>query len=51
MSVWQRLIALVPLLLFPATAPAQIIGTEAEYAVIMDHETGDILWSKTAIRR
>ncbi|MCR9079863.1 MAG: D-alanyl-D-alanine carboxypeptidase [Hyphomonadaceae bacterium] len=46
MSVWQRLIALVPLLLFPATAPAQIIGTEAEYAVIMDHETGDILWSK-----
>lgn len=46
MSVWQRLIALVPVLLFPATAPAQIIGTEAEYAVIMDHETGGILWSK-----
>lgn len=46
MSVWQRLLALAPLLLFPATAPAQIIGTEAEYAVIMDHETGDILWSK-----
>ncbi len=46
MSVWQLLLALAPLLLFPATAPAQIIGTEAEYAVIMDHETGDILWSK-----
>ena len=46
MSVWRRLLALTPLILFSASAPAQIIGTEAEYAVIMDHDTGDILWSK-----
>lgn len=48
MSVWRRLLTLTPLILFPLAAPAQIIGTEAEYAVIMDHESGEILWSKDA---
>lgn len=46
MSNWRRGLALLPLVLLPMTATAQIIGTEAEYAVIMDHDTGDILWSK-----
>lgn len=46
MPIWRRALALVPLVLLPMTATAQIIGTEAEYAVIMDHDTGDILWSK-----
>ena len=46
MSVWRRLLALTPLMLFPVSASAQIIGTEAEYAVIMDHDSGEILWSK-----
>jgi D-alanyl-D-alanine carboxypeptidase (penicillin-binding protein 5/6) len=46
MSAWRRSLALLPLLLFPMSATAQIIGTEAEYAVIMDHESGEILWSK-----
>ncbi len=46
MSVWRRLLALTPLMLFPVSASAQIIGTEAEYAVIMDHDSGKILWSK-----
>lgn len=46
MSVWRRLLALTPLMLFPVSATAQIIGTEAEYAVIMDHDSGEILWSK-----
>ena len=30
----------------PMPVLAQIIDTEADYAVIMDHESGDILWSK-----
>ena len=47
MATWRRTLVLVALMLFPVSAPAQIIGTEAEYAVIMDHETGDILWSKS----
>lgn len=46
MSVWRRVLALTPLILFPMSAPAQIIGTEADYAVIMDHESGEVLWSK-----
>lgn len=46
MSVWRRLLALTPLMLFPVSASAQIIGTDAEYAVIMDHDSGEILWSK-----
>lgn len=46
MSAWRRGLALLPLVLFPISASAQIIGTEADYAVIMDHESGEILWSK-----
>ncbi len=46
MSVWRGLLTLVPLALFPVMSHAQIIDTDAEYAVIMDHETGEILWSK-----
>lgn len=32
--------------LLPFAGRAQIIETDADFAVIMDHETGEILWSK-----
>ena len=37
---------LAVLILLPVFSRAQIIETDAEFAVIMDHETGEILWSK-----
>lgn len=46
MRIWQSAVVLLALALAPISALAQIIDTEADYAVIMDHETGDILWSK-----
>ncbi len=46
MSAWRCILGLSAILMFPMAASAQIIGTEAEYAVIMDHESGEILWSK-----
>ncbi|MEC7288843.1 MAG: D-alanyl-D-alanine carboxypeptidase family protein [Pseudomonadota bacterium] len=46
MSIWRRLLVLSSICLAPLAAQAQIIGTDADYAVIMDHESGEILWSK-----
>ena len=46
MAAWRQLIFGVVLAFAPLAATAQIIDTDAEYAVIMDHETGEILWSK-----
>lgn len=46
MSAWRCILGLSAILMFPMAGSAQIIGTEAEYAVIMDHESGEILWSK-----
>lgn len=46
MAAWRQLIFGVFLAFAPLVATAQIIDTDAEYAVIMDHETGEILWSK-----
>jgi D-alanyl-D-alanine carboxypeptidase (penicillin-binding protein 5/6) len=46
MRMWRSAIVFLVLALVPAPILAQIIDTEADYAVIMDHETGDILWSK-----
>ena len=44
--MWRSAFVFLALALIPAPVLAQIIDTEADYAVIMDHETGEILWSK-----
>ncbi len=44
--MWRSAFVFLALALIPAPVLAQIIDTEADYAVILDHETGDILWSK-----
>ena len=46
MRMWRSAFVFLALALIPAPILAQIIDTEADYAVIMDHETGEILWSK-----
>ena len=46
MSIWQNLALALFALAIPMGATAQIIETDADYAVIMDYDTGDILWSK-----
>ena len=42
----RNLIAGVLVILVLPAAMAQLIDTEAEYAVIMDHESGDVLYAK-----
>ncbi len=45
--IWTKgLAAAVIALVLPALAFAQLIETEAEYAVILDYETGDVLYAK-----
>ncbi|MEL7042819.1 MAG: D-alanyl-D-alanine carboxypeptidase family protein [Pseudomonadota bacterium] len=46
MGSLRRFILLISVFVWPFAASAQIIETDADYAVIMDHETGEILWSK-----
>ena len=46
MQLWRTALILISLLSLPFSALAQILETDAEYAVIMDHESGEILWSK-----
>lgn len=46
MQVWRNFLLALVVLVSPYLAAAQIIETDAEYAVIMDHESGEILWSK-----
>lgn len=46
MSIWRRIILILSITVAPVFAHAQILETEADYAVIMDHETGEILWAK-----
>ncbi|MFN3910415.1 D-alanyl-D-alanine carboxypeptidase family protein [Hyphomonas sp.] len=48
MKFWRGIISAVASMGFIAALPAsaQLIDTPAEYAVIMDHETGQILYSK-----
>ena len=46
MRIWQSAMIGLALTFAPISAAGQIIDTEADYAVIMDHESGDILWSK-----
>ena len=46
MRTWRSIFSLLALFVAAIPASAQILNTDAEYAVIMDHETGEILWSK-----
>ena len=46
MRTWRSIFSLLALFVVAIPASAQILNTDAEYAVIMDHETGEILWSK-----
>lgn len=46
MSIWRSIILILTAVITPLMASAQILETEADYAVIMDHETGEILWAK-----
>ena len=46
MAWTKALIATVIALTLPVLALAQLIETEAEYAVILDYETGDVLYAK-----
>lgn len=46
MAIWRAFILSLALGLGALAGQAQILETDAEYAVIMDHETGEILWSK-----
>lgn len=46
MQIWRNIALGLILAFSPLAVTAQIIETDADYAVIMDHETGEILWSK-----
>ncbi|MEO1662717.1 MAG: D-alanyl-D-alanine carboxypeptidase family protein [Pseudomonadota bacterium] len=46
MRNWRSIISLIALFMWSIPASAQLVTTDADYAVIMDHETGEILWSK-----
>lgn len=46
MQIWRKIALGLILAFSPLVVTAQIIETDADYAVIMDHETGEILWSK-----
>jgi len=47
MHIWRGAIFLLSMLVLPFAATAQILESDADYAVIMDHETGEVLWSKS----
>lgn len=46
MRIWQSAALALTSLLLPFIAAAQILESDADYAVIMDHDSGEILWSK-----
>lgn len=46
MNLVKIICAALMTMAMPVTALAQVIDTEAEYAVIMDYETGNVLYSK-----
>lgn len=46
MQIWRGAIIILSLLVLPFAATTQILESDADYAVIMDHETGEVLWSK-----
>jgi len=46
MRTWRNAILVLISLILPVAVSAQILESDADYAVIMDHETGEVLWSK-----
>lgn len=46
MHIWRGAIIILSMLVLPFAATAQILESDADYAVIMDHETGEVLWTK-----
>lgn len=46
MQIWRGAVLILSLMVLPFAATAQILESDADYAVIMDHETGEVLWSK-----
>jgi len=46
MQIWRSAIYTLSLMVLPFAATAQILESDADYAVIMDHQTGEVLWSK-----
>lgn len=46
MRIWRNMALALAGLFLPILVTAQILESDADYAVIMDHETGEILWSK-----
>ncbi|MEO1189471.1 MAG: D-alanyl-D-alanine carboxypeptidase family protein [Pseudomonadota bacterium] len=47
MQIWRSSILFLMAFIAPVFATAQILDSDADYAVIMDHETGEVLWSKS----
>lgn len=46
MRIWRNMALALAGLFLPVLVTAQILESDADYAVIMDHETGEVLWSK-----
>ena len=46
MQAWRKAALIFVLTFLPTWAQAQILTTDAEYAVILDHDSGEILWAK-----
>ena len=46
MRIWRNMALALAGLFLPFLVSALILESDADYAVIMDHETGEILWSK-----
>lgn len=46
MQIWRTLALALAGAFLPLIVTAQILESDADYAVIMDHETGEVLWSK-----
>lgn len=46
MPFWRNLLFLIASAFMLLPVSAQILDTDAEYAVIMDYDTGEILWGK-----
>lgn len=46
MHAWRNAALFVLMAFLPTWAHAQILETDAEFAVILDHESGEVLWSK-----
>ncbi|MEM7460840.1 MAG: D-alanyl-D-alanine carboxypeptidase family protein, partial [Pseudomonadota bacterium] len=47
MHILRNIFLFLTALILPVSVTAQILESDADYAVIMDHETGEVLWSKS----